>query len=82
MMKTIMGTVRNGQIVTDQPIEWPDGYRVIIKPAVEENSLGSREDWPAGQEGITPLVVFMDKIESLEMPAEEGTAGQADRRAN
>lgn len=41
-MKTIMGTVRNGQIVADQPVEWPEGCRVVIEPAKEEASLEER----------------------------------------
>lgn len=42
MMKTIMGTVRNGQIIADQPVEWPEGFRVRIGPALEEESLEER----------------------------------------
>jgi hypothetical protein len=35
-MKTILGTIRNGQIVADQPLEWPEGCRVAIEPLKEE----------------------------------------------
>lgn len=80
-MKAIEGIIRNGQIITDQPITWPDGCRVIIEPADE--TLGIREeDWPTDPEGIARLVALMDQIEPLEMTAEEVAAWEADRKAN
>ncbi len=44
-MKAIMGTVHNGQIVADQPVEWPEGCRVVIEPAAKEETgdASSRE---------------------------------------
>ena len=81
-MKTIMGTIRNGQIVADQPIEWPEGYRVAIEPAAKEETLGIREeDWPTDPEGIAQLLTLMDRIEPLEMTAEDDAAWQAARKA-
>ncbi len=46
-MNIITGTIRNGQIVADQPIDWPEGFQVVIKPAKQEvvsseNSLEER----------------------------------------
>ncbi|HZV03649.1 MAG TPA: hypothetical protein VE999_01035 [Gemmataceae bacterium] len=41
-MTPIMGTVRNGQIVVDQPVEWPEGCRVVIEPAANEETLKER----------------------------------------
>ncbi len=82
-MKAITGIVRNGQIVADQPVTWPDGCRVVIEPAPEEaETLGIREeDWPTDPEGIARLLALMDQIEPLEMTPEEEVAWQADRRA-
>lgn len=81
-MKTILGTVRNGQIIADQPIEWPEGCRVVIEPA-EESTLGIREeDWPTTPEGIARHLALMDQIEPLEMSAEEEAAWQAARKAH
>jgi hypothetical protein len=82
-MKTIMGTVHNGTIIADQPIEWPEGFRVIIKPAAEEEALGIREeDWPTDPEGIARLLALMDQIEPLEMTPEEEAAWEAARKAH
>jgi hypothetical protein len=82
-MEAIRGTVRNGQIVADQPVHWPDGCRVVIEPVPEdEETLGIPEkDWPTDSEGIARLLALMDQIEPLEMTPEEEIAWQADRRA-
>ena len=80
-MKAIMGTVHNGQIVVDQPVEWPEGCRVIIEPAAREKALGIREeDWPTDPEGIARLLTLMDQIEPIEMTPEEQAAWEADRK--
>lgn len=82
-MKTIMGTIRNGQIVADEPIEWHEGCRVVIEPAAEEATLGLREeDWPTDPEGIARLVALMDQLEPLEMTAEDEAAWQTVRNAH
>lgn len=71
-MKTIMGTIRNGEIVADEPIEWPEFTRVIIEPAGKEESLSiPNVDSPTDQAGITPLLVFIDPIEPLEQTKED-----------
>jgi hypothetical protein len=41
-MKAIMGTVRNGRIIADQPVEWPEGTRVIMEPTTKEETLEER----------------------------------------
>jgi hypothetical protein len=82
-MKTMMGTVRNGQIIADQPVEWPEGCRVVIEPVTTEETLGIREeDWPTDPEGIARLLALMDQIEPLEMTPEEQAAWEADRKAH
>jgi hypothetical protein len=81
-MKAILGTIHNGQIVPDQPVEWPEGCRVVIEPAAKVETLGLRdEDWPTTPEGIARLLALMEDIEPLEMTPEEEAAWQADRKA-
>ncbi len=71
-MKAIMGTVRNGQIVSDQPVELPEGCRVTIKPAVKEESLGIREeDWPTTPEALAEWLAWFDSLEPVELTLEE-----------
>jgi hypothetical protein len=81
-MKAILGTVHNGQIVADQPVEWPEGCRVVIEPAAKEETLGIREEnWPTDPEGIARLLALMDQIEPVEMTPEEEAAWKAERKA-
>jgi len=71
-MKAIMGTVRNGQIISDQPVEWPEGCRVTIKPAVKEESLGIREeDWPTTPEALAEWLAWFDSLEPVELTLAE-----------
>lgn len=82
-MNAIMGTVHNGQIVADQPVAWPEGCRVVIKPAAKEETLGIREeDWPTTPEEIARHLALMDQIEPLEMTEEEWAAWEAERKAH
>jgi hypothetical protein len=70
-MKTITGTIRNGQIVTDQPIDWPEGYRVAIEP-LEQETLGIREEhWPVTSKEIARHLALLELVEPLEMSPEE-----------
>lgn len=71
-MKAIMGTVRNGQIVADRPIEWPEGFRVIIEPAMKEETLGIREeDWPTTPEALAEWLDWFDSLEPIQLASEE-----------
>lgn len=82
-MKAIMGTVHNGQIVADQPVEWPEGCRVVIEPSSKEDTLGIREeDWPTTPEEIARHLALMDQIEPLEMTEEEWVAWEGERKAH
>ncbi|HWG42868.1 MAG TPA: hypothetical protein VN688_08795 [Gemmataceae bacterium] len=59
-MKAITGIVRNGQIIANQPVNWPDGCRVVIEPVPEEQeeTLGIREeDWPTTPEALADWLV-------------------------
>jgi hypothetical protein len=71
-MKAIMGTIRNGQIVADQPVEWPDGCRVIIEPAAKEETLGiGEEDWPTTPETLAEWLAWFDSLEPVALAPEE-----------
>jgi hypothetical protein len=70
-MSIVKGTWEQGQIVLDDPVDWPEGCRVVIEPAMEERTLGLREDdWPTDAPGIAALVARMDQVEPFLTPAE------------
>jgi hypothetical protein len=63
-MSAIQGTVRNGQVVFDEPIELPEGTRVAVLPVEAVPAvIGMREeDWPTTNEGIAALMARMDTV--------------------
>jgi hypothetical protein len=42
-MKAVSATFKNGQIVLDEPAHWPEGCRLVVEPAPEGETLGTRE---------------------------------------
>lgn len=64
-MNTLIGTIRDGQIVLDAPAELPEGTRVEILPLTQDRpSLGMREeDWLTSPEGIAALLKRMDQVQ-------------------
>jgi hypothetical protein len=81
-MNGINATYRNGQIVLDEPVDWPEGKRLRVEPVTEEETVGIREeDWPTDPEGIARHLALMDRIEPLEMTPEEEAEWQAARKA-
>jgi hypothetical protein len=80
-MSAINGTVRNGQIVLDEPVDWPDGTEVLVKPLLEEPAAFNRDDdTPPTPEEIARQLALMDQIEPLIMTAEEEAEWQEARR--
>jgi hypothetical protein len=80
-MTCIEGTIAQGQIVPDSPVEWPDGMRVRIEPVEEGAAYGMREeDWPTTPEGIEALLARMDKMEPLILTPDEEAQWEAIRK--
>jgi hypothetical protein len=80
-MRTIKGTVRNGQIIPDQPVGWPDGCRVLIEPAPAEETFGiPEEDRSDSPDAVAEWLQWYESLEPLEMTAEEEAAWQTWRQ--
>ena len=64
-MNALQGTVRNGQVVLDNPVELREGTRVEVLPIeARQPAVGMREEeWPTTQEGIAALLARMDALE-------------------
>ena len=64
-MTTAAGTIKNGQVILDQPGQLPEGTRVEVLPvSATRPALGMREeDWPTTPEGIAALAARMDQLE-------------------
>lgn len=73
-MSAIKGIIQNGQVILQQPTDWPDGTEVTVTPAAED-------DGPMTPEEIARTLAAMDKIEPFDMTDEERAAIEADRQA-
>jgi hypothetical protein len=80
-MNAVKGTWKNGRIVLDRPIDWPDGCRLAIAPLPEEETLGIREeDWPTTPEAMADWLSWYDSLEPLEITADEEAEFEAWRQ--
>ncbi len=78
-MQSQQGTVKNGQVILDAPLELPGGTRVKVLPVdVGRPTLGKREeDWPTTPEGIAALLARMDAVEPGWLSPEDEAAWRA-----
>lgn len=81
-MPVVHATWKNGQIVPDEPVNWPDGARLVVDAlSVNEISLVREDDWPTDAQSIAQHLVLMDQIEPFDMTPAEEAAWEAARRA-
>ncbi|HUY31265.1 MAG TPA: hypothetical protein VMV69_00685 [Pirellulales bacterium] len=82
-MNAIQGTIKNGQIVLDDPAKLPEGTRVQVVPVdAARPTLGMREeDWPTTPEGIAALLARMDQAGPGWLSPEDDAAWRAALRA-
>ena len=77
-MKAIKATWKNGRIVPDERVDWPEGCRLLVEPLPDRETLGIREeDWPTDPEGIAKHLARMEQIKPLLMTEEERAKWQA-----
>jgi hypothetical protein len=72
------GTIRNGQVIVDEPINLPDGSHVtIIGHAYGKFLRDEDSDRPPTSEEIAAVLAAMEKIEPFDMSGEERTEAAA-----
>ena len=72
--KTLTGTWKNGEVILDEPADWPEGCRVIITPQEVPRGewLGiTEEEWPRTPEALADWLKWLDSIEPIERTPEE-----------
>jgi hypothetical protein len=81
-MNAIQGTIRNGQIVLDSPVELREGTRVEVLPIeARQTMVGMREEeWPTTPEGIAALLARMDTLEPGWLSPEDDAVWRLDLR--
>src|SRR5436190_23905476 len=72
-MDTINATIQNGQIVPDQPFDWPEGSNVtVIRADRGTPTIGLNEgEWRTDPETIAQWLGWYDALEPLEFTPEE-----------
>jgi hypothetical protein len=77
-MITIKGTVKNGQVVLDEPNGLSEGTRVEVVPVGADLSSSAKDEGPMTPEEIATVLAAMERIEPLLMTAEEEARWQTD----
>lgn len=75
-MHAIRATWKNGQIVPDGPVDWPEGARLLVEPAP-----APEEDWSDSPEAIADWLRWYDSLQPLIFTDEERAAWAAERQA-
>jgi hypothetical protein len=81
-MSAIHATWKNGQIILDETVDWPEGLRLLIEPERPQNGASAgRDDGAMSPEEIARTLAAMDQIRPLEITDEERAAREAERQA-
>ena len=72
-MELIRATWKNGRIVPDGPVDWPEGCRLVVEPEEADTTASevSDEDWSDAPEAVADWLNWYDSLEPLEITAAE-----------
>lgn len=77
-MDTIHATWKNGQIILDGPVDWPDGLRLRVDPDRSQSEPpGPGDDEPMTPDEIARTLAAMDRIEPFDLTPDEAADLQA-----
>ncbi len=66
-MTAIRATWKNGQIIPDKPVDWPEGRRLLVEPVPLEDVVGmSEEEQSDDPESIARWIAEFDAIPPLQ----------------
>jgi hypothetical protein len=89
-MNSIKGVYKNGQIIPNEPADWPDGTEVRIEPITapagaprpDQGDIGMTEEEQGDDpESIARWLAEFDAIPPLQMTPEEAAEWRAARKA-
>jgi hypothetical protein len=81
-MNAIKATWKHGQIVPDEPVDWPEGCRLRVEPDGLSDTNGMSEVEQADDpESIARWIAEFDAIPPMRMTLEEEAEWQAARQA-
>jgi hypothetical protein len=68
----IKATWTNGQIVPNEPVDWPEGIELLVEPLPAGEKIGlTEEEWRDDPEALADWEAWINKIEPLEYTDEE-----------
>src|SRR5262245_4945734 len=71
-VKTIGATWKNGQILPDEPVDWPEGCRLTVEPLKNAETIGLPEgSWSNSPAAIASWLAWYDALEPSEFTREE-----------
>jgi hypothetical protein len=79
-MREVKGMWKNGQVVLDGPVNWPDGSRLVVAEDLEAMSSAAEKigideaDWRDDPQALADWDEWLKTIEPLEWTAGERTA--------
>jgi hypothetical protein len=75
-MNAITGTWKNGQIIPDNPVDWPEGCRLVIEPVpASSEKIGLDEsEWGDDAASLARWDAWLKTIEPLELSEGERKA--------
>ena len=80
--KPLTGTWKNGQVILDEPADWPEGCRVVVTLGKSPAVSGMPEEEQSNDpEAIARWLAEFDAIPPWQMTAEEVAEWQAARQA-
>jgi hypothetical protein len=80
--KTLTGTWKDGQVLLDEPADWPEGCRVVVIPEKSPEVYGILEEEQSDDPGaIARWLAAFDAIPPWQMSTEEEAEWQAARLA-
>ena len=78
-MERVSATYRDGHVIFDSEVDWPEGTRVAVDP-LEDIGI-SESGWPQTPEELQEWLEWFDSIEPFDMTSEELKRLDKQRRA-
>ncbi len=78
-MSAVGGTIRDGKIVLDRPVEWAEGTRVYVQLLPEYGIIEGVWPGDGSPSGEAEILKRMEEIEPLEFTPEEEAEFHATR---
>ena len=72
MSIVVPGTVREGRVVLETPVDWPEGMKVQVTPVESGERIGlTEEEWSHSPEAIEDWLRWYRPLEPLKITPEE-----------